>query len=342
VKVIVPWGVGQMAINVGRRQFVSALGGAAAAWSLAAHAQQSVMPVVGFLGSLAANGFEVFLAGYRGGLKEAGYTEGRNVTVEYRWADNRYDRLPALADDLVRRRVAVIVAAGGEPVAEAAKAATATIPIIFSAVDDPVRMGLVASFNHPAGNMTGMSILNSVVNSKRLEILHELLPKNNSVGLLISLNIPDVQNQITDAQAAARTFGLDLHILNAADENDFDAAFANAAKLQIGAVMVHPTGLVMNRRFQLVALADHYSIATIYPGRQFVAAGGLISYGIDFVNVYRQAGLYTGRILNGEKPGDLPVQQPTKFDLVVNRKTAKALGLTVPVTLLATADEVME
>jgi len=187
-----------------------------------------------------------------------------------------------------------------------------------------------------------LSIFNSVLNSKRLEVLHELLPKNNSVGLLISLNIPDIQNQITDAQAAARTLGLDLHILNAADESDFDPAFADAVKLQVGAVIVHPTAFVMNRRFQLVASADHYSIATIYPGRQFVAAGGLISYGIDFVDVYRQAGLYTGRILKGEKPADLPVQQPTKFDLVINRKTAKALGLDVPPSLLAIADEVIE
>jgi putative tryptophan/tyrosine transport system substrate-binding protein len=325
-----------------RREFVRLLGGATVAWPISARAQQVAMPVIGFLGSLAANGFEMFLAGFHEGLKETGYIEGKNVTVEYRWADNRYDRLPALADDLVRRQVAVIVAAGGEPVALAAKAATSTIPIVFSAVDDPVRMGLVASFNRPGANMTGMSILNSVVNSKRLEILHQLLPKNNAVGLLVSLNIPDIQNQIADAQAAARTFGLDFHVLNANNESDFDAAFAEAAKLQIGAVMIHPTGMVMNQRFQLVAVANRYAIATIYPGRPFVSAGGLISYGIDFVDVYLQAGRYTGRILKGEKPADLPVQQPTKFDLAINRKTANALGIDIPPTLLALADDVIE
>ena len=325
-----------------RRDFITLLGGAAAIQPLAARAQQAAMPVIGFLGSLKAKGFEMFLAGFHDGLKETGYVEGKNVTVEYRWADNIYDRLPALADDLVRRQVAVIVAAGGEPVALAAKAATSTIPIVFSAVDDPVRMGLVKSFNRPGTNMTGMSILNSVVNSKRLEILHQLLPKNKVVGLLVSLNIPDIQNQIADAQTAARTFGLDFHILNANDERDFDAAYAEAAKLQIGAVMVHPTGLVMNQRNQLVAVASRYAIATIYPGRPFVSAGGLISYGIDFVDVYLQAGRYTGRILKGEKPADLPVQQPTKFDLAINRKTAKALGIDIPPTLLALADDVIE
>jgi putative ABC transport system substrate-binding protein len=325
-----------------RRDFISLLGGAAVTWPISARAQQAAMPVAGFLASFAANGFEVFWAGFRAGLKEAGYTEGTNVTVEYRWADNRYDQLPALADDLVRRQVAVIVAAGGEPVVLAAKAATSTIPIVFSAVDDPVRMGLVESFNRPGTNMTGMSILNSVVNSKRLEILHQLLPKNSEVGLLISLDIPDIQNQIADAQAAARTFGLNFHILNATNESDFEAAFAEAAKLQIGAVIVHPTAFVMNRRIQLVAVANRYAIAAIYPGRQFVAAGGLISYGVDFVDVYRHAGLYTGQILKGQKPADLPVQQPTKFDLAINRNTAKALGIDIPPTLLALADDVIE
>jgi putative ABC transport system substrate-binding protein len=263
-----------MAIGIGRRQFISLFGGAVASWPHTAYAQQAAMPVAGFLASFAATGFEVFWAGFRAGLREVGYTEGTNVTVEYRWADNRYDQLPALADDLVRRQVAVIVAAGGEPVVLAAKAATSTIPIVFSAVDDPVRMGLVESFNRPGTNMTGMSVMNSVVNSKRLEILHQLLPKNSEVGLLISRDVPDIQNQIVDAQAAARTFGLNFHILNATNDSDFDAAFAEAAKLQIGAVIVHPTAFVMNRRIQLVAVASRYAIAAIYPARQFVAAGG--------------------------------------------------------------------
>ncbi len=325
-----------------RREFIRLLGGATVAWPISSHAQQATIPVAGFLASFAANGFDVFLAGFRAGLREAGYTEGTNLTVEYRWADNRYDQLPALADELVRRQVAVIVAAGGEPVVLAAKAATSTIPIVFSAVDDPVRMGLVKSFNRPGTNMTGMSVMNSVVNSKRMEILHQLLPKNSEIGLLISLDVPDIQNQIADAQAAARTFGLNFHILNATNDSDFETAFAEAAKLQVGAVVVHPTAFVMNRRFQLVSVANRYAIAAIYPARQFVAAGGLISYGVDYVDVYRHAGLYTGQILKGQKPADLPVQQPTKFDLALNRTTAKALGIDIPPTLLALADDVIE
>jgi putative ABC transport system substrate-binding protein len=325
-----------------RREFITLIGGAAAAWPLVARAQQSAMPVVGFLASVAADGFEPFVAEFRRGLKEAGYIEGQNVIIEYRWAENRYDRLPALAADLVARLVTVIVAAGGEPPAVAAKAATSTIPIVFSAIDDPVRLGLVASFNHPGGNMTGMSIFNAVVNTKRLEILHELLPKNRAVGVLVSLKIPDIENQLADARMAARALGINFQILNAENEGDFENSFATAVKMQIGAVMVHPTAFVMNRRVQLVSMANRYAIPTIYPGRPFVAAGGLVSYGIDFVDVYRQTDLYTGRVLKGEKPGDLPVQQPTKFDLVINLKTAKALGLEVPPMLLARADEAIE
>ncbi len=282
------------------------------------------------------------LTTFHQGLKEIGYVEGQNVSIEYRWADNQYSRLPEQAADLVRRHVNVIVAAGGEPAALAAKSATSTIPIVFSAVDDPVRIGLVASFNRPGGNATGMSVFNTPVNAKRLEFLHELVPKNKIVALLLSLGIPDIENQTADARAAARALGLDFRVLNAESEGDFDRAFAQAVEMRIGAMMVHPTAFVFNRRAQLVAVARHYAVPTIYPAREFAVAGGLLSYGIDFPDVYRQVGLYTGRVLKGEKVGELPVQQPTKFVLAINLNTAKELGIAPPDKLLALADEVIE
>ena len=282
------------------------------------------------------------VAAFHQGLKEIGYAEGQNVRIEYRWADNQYSRLPEQAADLVRRQVDVIAAAGGEPAALAAKAATSTIPIVFSAVDDPVRIGLAASFNRPGGNATGMSIFNTPVNAKRLELLYEFVPKNKIVALLLSRGVPDIENQTADARAAADTLGLDLRVLNAENEGDFDAAFAQAVEMRVGAMMVHPTAFVFNKRVPLVAAARQHAVPTIYPAREFAVAGGLLSYGIDFPDVYRHVGLYTGRILNGEKVGDLPAQQPTKFVLAINLNTAKQLGIAPPDKLLALADEVIE
>jgi putative ABC transport system substrate-binding protein len=250
--------------------------------------------------------------------------------------------LPEQAADLVRRHLDLIVAAGGEPAALAAKAATSTIPIVFSALDDPVRVGLVASFNRPGGNATGMSIFNTPMNAKRLELLHELVPKNKIVAFLLSRGVPDMENQIADARAAANTLGLDVRVLNAENERDFDRAFEQAVEMHVGAMMVHPTAFVFNQRVALVAAARQHAVPTIYPAREFAVAGGLLSYGIDFPDVYRQAGIYAGRVLKGEKVGDLPVQQPTKFVLAINLNTAKELGIVLPDRLLALADEVIE
>jgi len=326
-----------------RREFVTLIGGAAT-WPLAARAQQPQRRVatIGWLGSFSSETSRPLLAAFHQGLKEIGYVEGQNVTIEYRWADNQYARLPEQAADLVRRHVDLIVAAGGEPAALAAKAATSTIPIVFSALDDPVRVGLVASFNRPGGNATGMSIFNTPLNAKRLELLHELVPKNKIVALLLSRGVPDMENQTADARAAADTLGLDVRVLNAESERDFDRTFVQAIEMHVGAMMVHPTAFVFNQRVALVAAARQHAVPTIYPAREFAVAGGLLSYGIDFPDVYRQAGLYAGRVLKGEKVGDLPVQQPTKFVLAINLNTAKELGIVLPNRLLALADEVIE
>jgi len=326
-----------------RREFVTLIGGAAT-WPLAARAQQPQRRVatIGWLGSFSSETSRPLLAAFHQGLKEIGYVEGQNVTIEYRWADNQYARLPEQAADLVRRHVDLIVAAGGEPAALAAKAATSTIPIVFSALDDPVRVGLVASFNRPGGNATGMSIFNTPLNAKRLELLHELVPKNKIVALLLSRGVPDMENQTADARAAADTLGLDVRVLNAESERDFDRTFVQAVEMHVGAMMVHPTAFVFNQRVALVAAARQHAVPTIYPAREFAVAGGLLSYGIDFPDVYRQAGLYAGRVLKGERVGDLPVQQPTKFVLAINLNTAKELGVVLPNRLLALADEVIE
>jgi len=326
-----------------RREFVTLIGGAAT-WPLAARAQQPQgrVATIGWLGSFSSETSRPLLAAFHQGLKEIGYVEGQNVTIEYRWADNQYARLPEQAADLVRRHVDLIVAAGGEPAALAAKAATSTIPIVFSALDDPVRVGLVASFNRPGGNATGMSIFNTPLNAKRLELLHELVPKNKIVALLLSRGVPDMENQTADARAAADTLGLDVRVLNAESERDFDRTFVQAVEMHVGAMMVHPTAFVFNQRVALVAAARQHAVPTIYPAREFAVAGGLLSYGIDFPDVYRQAGLYAGRVLKGEKVGDLPVQQPTKFVLAINLRTAKELGIVLPNRLLALADEVIE
>ena len=302
-----------------RREFIALAAVVVVTWPFVAEAQQHPPPTIGFLGSFSPIGFDPFLAGFKQGLTETGYVEGQNVTIEYRWANNQFEKLPALAAELINLKPNVLVAAGGEPVAMAVKTATSTIPVVFSALDDPVRLGIVASFNRPGGNMTGMSIFNNVINAKRMELLHELVPGAKSIGLLISSNVPDIKNQVTEAEKAAEQIGLELHILDATREEDFDPAFAKAVSMQVGAMIVHPTAFVMSRRFKLVAAAKQYGLPTIYPGRPFVEAGGLICYGIDFVDVYRQAGKYSGRILKGESVSDLPVQQPSKFDFAFNR-----------------------
>jgi putative ABC transport system substrate-binding protein len=327
---------------IGRRQFITLLGGAAA-WPLAANAQQP-MPVVGFLSSASPGAYPAtaYLAGFRQGLKESGFVEGQNVAVAYHWAEERFDRLPALAADLVRRQVAVIVA-GGTPALLAAKAATTTIPIIFSTTVDPVEAGFVASLNRPGGNLTGWTILNVELGPKQLEWLHELVPTASSIALLVNAANPVLAEPTTkNVQAAASTLGLQLHVLNASTDLEIDAAFARLVQLDAGGLVIGPDNFFNSRSEQLAALALRHQIPAIYQYHEFVAAGGVMSYGGSLADAYRLVGAYSGRVLKGEKPGDLPVQQPTKIGLAINLKTAKALSLTVPPNLLATADEVIE
>jgi putative tryptophan/tyrosine transport system substrate-binding protein len=325
-----------------RRDFITLLGGAAAAWPLAARAQQAMIPVVGFLGtaSAAADAFRV--VAFRRGLEEAGYVEGRNVAIEYRHAENHYDRLPEMAADLVRRQVSVIAAAGG-PAAPAAKAATQTIPIVFVIGVDPVEAGLVANLNRPGGNLTGMTTLEGELEPKRLELLHELIPNATAFAVLINPTNPRAEANKRHDEAAARTLGLEIQVLHASNDQDLDAAFATLSKLQASALMISTDPFFNSRTELFAALAARHSMPTIFQFREFVAAGGLMSYGAgSLAEVYRLAGLYAGRILKGEKPGDLPVQETTKVDLFINLKTAKVLGLTVPLPLLSRADEVIE
>jgi ABC-type uncharacterized transport system substrate-binding protein len=329
-----------MASHIGRRKFLAALGGAAVAWPLAARAQQPAMPVIGFLngGSPDANR----VAAFRQGLNEIGYIEGRNLAIEYHWAEGQYDRLPALAADLVRRPVNVI-AATSTPAAITAKATTTTIPIVFITSSDPVQLGLAASLNRPGANLTGATTLAIEITPKRLEILHELLPTAKLFALLVNPTNPYADILSRNLQAAARTLGLQLHILHASTEHDFDTVFATLVQLRAGGLVIGGVEIFFeSRRGQLAALALRHSIPTIYQSREFAVAGGLMGYGGNTMDSYRLAGLYTGRILKGEKPADLPVQQVTKVDLIINLKTAKALGLEVPPTLLARADEVIE
>jgi ABC-type uncharacterized transport system substrate-binding protein len=323
-----------------RREFVSLIG-AAAAWPLAARAQQSAMPVIGVLDGRSADESAPLVAALRRGFREAGYVEGRNVLIEYHWAHGEYDRLPALAADLVRRQVTVI-ATSGNASALAAKAATATIPIVFLTGVDPVQAGLVASLSRPGGNLTGVTSLGVELGQKRLELLHELVPAATTIATLVNPANRSAEIQVRDIQAAARTLGLELHILQASTEREIDAAFAALTRLRAGALVISPEAFFNSRSEQLAALTVRHAVPAIYTYREFAAAGGLMSYGGSLTDSYRQAGVYIGRILKGEKPADLPVQQSAKVELIINMKTAKALGLTVPFALLGRADEVIE
>jgi putative ABC transport system substrate-binding protein len=330
-----------MAIHIRRRELIVALGSAATAWSSSARAQQA-MPVIGFLNSASPNGYVPMVNAFRQGLTEAGYIEGRNVTIEYRWAENKPDRLPAMMADLVQRRVAVI-AATTAPAALAAKAATTAIPIVFETGADPVQLGLVASLNRPGGNVTGVTFLAQEVVPKLLELLRELLPTARVIALVVNPRDPAIAEANTSkALAAAHTLGLGLHILNASNERDFEGVFAKLAELRAGGLVVGPEALFSSHSEQLAALAAYHQMPTVFRGREFTAAGGLMSYGSDIRDSYRLAGIYAGRILKGDKPADLPVQQTTKVELFINLKTAKALGITVPLPLSGRADEIFE
>jgi len=325
-----------------RREFIAVLGGAAATWPLVARAQQSTMPVIGFLSSRSPDESASVVSAFRQGLRESGYVVGQNVAIEYRWADGHYDQLPALAAELVGLRVAAILAAGGSPSALAAKKATSTIPIIFSAADDPVGLGLVESLNRPGGNMTGMSLFNATLSAKRFELLHELVPSAKVIAYLANPAGPSARIDVKGAQAAAKTFDVDLQVLNATNDREIEAAFARLGELHAGAIIVAGEPFFDSRRAAIVELAARHAIPASYSWRENVAMGGLLSYGNSITDSYRKSGIYCSRILKGERPADLPVMQPTNFELTINLKTARALGLTVPAALLIGADELIE
>jgi putative ABC transport system substrate-binding protein len=325
-----------------RREFITLLSGAAVAWPVAARAQQPAMPVVGFLSSLSPQELTFVMPAFHQGLNETGYVEGRNIAIEYRWAEGHYERLPALAADLVRRQVAVIAAISGTPAALAAKAATATIPIVFAIGADPVAPGLVANLSRPGGNITGVSFYTAPVVTKRLELARELVPPGTTIGMFVNPDNPPSVTEGKTLQAAAAALGQPIEIVNVSTEGQIDGAFAVIVQQKIGALIASSDPLFFIARNVLVVLAARYALPTVFADREQVEAGGLISYGASRPDAYRQAGNYIGRVVKGEKPGDLPVVLPTKFTLLINRKTAKALGLTLPASLLARADEVIE
>jgi ABC-type uncharacterized transport system substrate-binding protein len=324
-----------------RREFITLVGGAAAAWPLAARAQPSSMPVIGFLSGGSPRELAYLASAFRKGLNEAGYVEGRNVAIEYRWGEGQYDRLPALAADLVLRQVTVL-AATTTPGALAAKGATSTIPIVFTIGADAIAIGLVDSLSRPSGNITGVNNYLSGLGQKRLELLRDLVPNAAVIGMLVNPNFPDAESQAKDVTEAARKLGQEVHVVNATSQNDFDRAFASLVQLQARALLVTVDPVFNSGRQQLISLAARHKIPAMYFAREFVVDGGLMSYASNLADGYRQAGIYVGRILKGAKPADLPVVQPTKFDLVINLKTAKALDLTVPMIMQMTADEVIE
>jgi putative ABC transport system substrate-binding protein len=325
-----------------RREFVTLLGGAATL-PLAARAQPPAKPVIGFVHPGSAQSFARPLSAFLKGLGETGYVEGRNVAIEYRWAGDRSDQLPAMVDDLVRRQVSVLAVLGSTPAALAAKAASTTVPIVFTIAGDPVQVGLVASLNRPGGNLTGVVTLNVEIAPKRLELLHELFPTATSFALLVNPANPALAEPVSEhVQAAARMLGVKLHVLHVSSEPELDAALGTATRLQVAGLMIGPDAFFNSRIEQLAALTSRHALPAVYQWREFAAAGGLLSYGSSITDVYRQVGVYTGRILKGEKPADLPVEQTTKVELFVNLKAAKAFGITVPTALLVRADEVIE
>ena len=327
---------------VRRREFIGLIGGAAASLPFATRAQEPAMPAVGFLHAASASYFSQYVDALRKGFAEAGYVEGQNLAVEYRWAEGHYDRLTSLAADLVERQVAVILAMGGTDPARAAKAATSTIPIVFVSAADPVKTGLVASLNRPGGNVTGVSLIASTLDEKKVGLLHELVPRASLLAGFINPNYPGAKEQAAEVQESASHLGVKATALTAATDEEIDVAFASAGRQGVGAMLVSNDPFFNSRSERFVAQAARYSIPVIFSQREFVRGGGLISYGPDFSDGYRNGAVYVGKILKGAKPAELPVMQPTKFELVINLKTAKTLGLVVPATLLATADEVIE
>ncbi len=324
-----------------RRDFIKVIAGSPIAWPFAARAQQVTTPLIGFLSSRSPSESEALVTAFRQGLAETGYVEGQNVHLAFRWAEGRYDRLPELAAELAKAQVAVIASVGGSVSALAAKSATRTIPIV-AVTSDPIKAGLVASFNRPGGNITVVSPSSTLLSAKRLGLLRELVPTATLIGVLLNPKLPDSTTQLEDIEEAARTLGEQIRIANASSEQDIDAAFASLSQQGVGALVSGVDPFFDTRRDQIIALAAHYAVPTIYAQRVYALAGGLISYAPSFAEAYRQAGIYTGRVLKGEKPADLPVMQATKFELVINLKTAKALGLKVPVSMQLLADEVIE
>ena len=328
-------------LGIGRRQFITQLGGAAT-WPLAARAQQAAMPVIGFLDARSPDAMADRLRGFRQGLRDAGFVEGDNATILYRWAENALDRVPEMAAELVRRHVAVIVASGGIAVSLAAKAATAAVPIVFIVSEDPVRLGLVASLARPGGNLTGINFFNNELTAKQLELLHELVPRAGRVAVILNPATPTGETTLRDVEPAARAMGLQIQILRASTGPEIDAASATFARERPDAMFVSNDAFFNSRRVQLVQLAAHHRLPAIFSGREYTEMGGLMSYGTNVADAYRQTGIYAGRILKGVQPTDLPVVQSNKFELIINHQTARLLGLTVPDKLLIAADEVIE